>query len=250
MPNGPLALGCDLDSHLTEDLILKLLAVHRIAAGRYLKNLTQAEVDLCKEYDFGLWLIAEGMGDAATFTGGAQRGREDGAAVFVKAASLQVPSTVPIFFAVDFPATGANLPNIQAYAAGFAAGAAPFPTSLYADGQILENFSQDKTYLAGAMGWPGSKQYLSEGKAALVQHPTISFAGAQIDPVDIYNTDVIWWPSGKAPDFKIDPVALTPVRHMPPLTTLQQWLVADGAKLEVDGVWGPATSAEIAKTYK
>ena len=105
------ARGFDTDTELTELAIVAALAATPpfIAAGRYLRyrgGLTAAEIALCAKHGFGLWLIWEGMGDLATMQRGAARGKSDGVTAKLLAVTLGVPTTVPIFAAVDFDAAG------------------------------------------------------------------------------------------------------------------------------------------------
>lgn len=254
MPTLPLK-GCDLATRLTPRLISNLQARGYVAAGRYTKSLTKAELEACRFANFGLWFIHEGEGDLATMTQGQTRGRADGIAAVEALRALGI-SAGTVFSAVDFPATGLQLKIVTGYELGFAGSVAPLLAGLYGDGEVLQNADPTtKCYLAGATGWPGFDAFLASGRAAIVQKSTITIASAPIDPCDIYDTSVVWWPNRTVPVAQPSqpekPAPLPSQLHMPALATLQQWLIAD-SKLtpgSADGIWGPITASAIARTY-
>ena len=198
------AKGYDTATRLTEPVIIASLTAGYIAAGRYLKTLTAAEVALCARHGFGLWLISEGMGNLATIEQGTPRGQHDGAAAKALAEALEAPDTAPIFAAVDFDAVGSQeIADVEAYMGGFARGCAPYPQGDYGDGDVVTSLPKSRGYIAGADGWAGTKAVLANPppNLALVQHVTIMFAGISIDPVDILDESVLWFPSiGIRPD--------------------------------------------------
>jgi Domain of unknown function (DUF1906) len=253
MPTLPPLLGCDLASRLTPTLIRSLQSRGYVAAGRYTKSLTKAEIAACVANDFGLWFIHEGEGDLATMQLGQARGRADGIVAVESLRALGINEAV-VFSAADFPATADQVKIVTAYELGFASAVAPHTPGLYGDGVVLQATDPTtKCYLAGAKGWPGYDEFLASGRAAIVQRSTITVAGIEIDPCDIYDTGVIWWPNGTV----VQPITSNPkpadpaTKHMPALATLQQWLIADGQlpANSADGIWGPRTATAVAKAY-
>lgn len=231
--------GFDSDTQLTLTVIQRAQTAGLVAAGRYTKNLLPNEVALCRQRGFGLWMIAEGMGDLATMQRGQASGLADGRVAMTQANLLGAPTSVPIAAAVDFDAASANLADIDAYMAGFAMGIAPRPLLVYADGAVMTSTlpAGTRAYVAGASGWEGTAAYLAKNRApALVQHAEVQMFGIGVDLVDINDESVVWFPetavlSGAQP-------------VMPDLSTLQQAL-----GVTVDGLWGSQTAAAIARYY-
>lgn len=248
------AKGFDCDTHLTAAIIQAAKAAGHIAAGRYLKNLTAAEVALCRQYDFGLWLIAEGMGDRATLRRGRAGGISDAAVQVRQALALGVPGAVPIASAVDFDAVADDLPLVDAYMDGFASLISPHPLVVYGDGAVLTSHlpAGTRAYVAGAGGWEGTQAYLAQTKMpALVQHPTAAMFGISVDPVDINDESVIWYPArDDAATATGGRQQETPVQtSMPPLKSLQRTLIALGYQIDADGVWGRQTEGALSDYY-
>lgn len=237
--------GCDTDSRLTDALCAALKATGHAAIGRYGKNLTAEEVDLCRKHGLGLWLICEvGAGGADRLS--SANGISDAKAIVQQATALGAPEGTTLFAAnFDFDVLAANLPAARAYMTGFmnTVHAYGFKGQMYADGLAQENIATDGGgYIPGAAAFAGSADYVANAKAALVQHPTITIAGVGVDPVDIYDESVIWYPGGApvAPPAASSPATFT----MPDLRLVQAAL-----GVTVDGIFGPETAAAIAAYY-
>jgi hypothetical protein len=233
--------GFDTDAPITAQNAKRCVAAGYVAAGRYLKNLTLAEIAACGQAGLKLWLIDEGTGSQAVFARGASGGQTDGTAAKSRAAALGAPSGAVIYFAVDFDTQQSDVANIQAYYPAYKAAVAPYRAGMYADGLVASQVPTDVgAYLPGAMGWAGSEAYLKSGKVALVQGLPTAFFGMDADPVDIRDESVLWDTRTPAP-----PV----LNPMPALKVAQAYLNTLGAGLVVDGVWGPHTDAAFAKYY-
>jgi hypothetical protein len=225
--------GFDTDTPLTQAAITAAKSAGYIAAGRYLKNLTPAEVALCSKNQFGLWLIFEGEGSQETFQEGNQRGKADGATAYQQAKALGVPPGCTIFFAVDYDALAGDIAKITDYATGFVSNLGEYKYGVYGDGTVLSSLPDAPGYVAGADGWDGTEAYLATGKAALIQHATVELAGISMDPVDIIKTDVLWVPEASA--------------TTTPIPTAAQLQAALG--ISTDGIWGPQSQAALASYY-
>lgn len=246
--------ACDLGIQLTTTLINELKSQGYAAAGLYTKHLDITQIFNAKQSQFGLFIIHEGMGNVATFAQGAARGQADGKSAYNICSDLKVPVGTTIFSAVDFPATSSQAAMILAYAAGFSNGCGVYNFGQYADGAILELEPPGvKTYVAGASSWPGTAKYLAEGKAALVQHPPVKLpSGVEIDPVDVIDERVIWWPGGK-PD-GVSPAQPSPAAGIMPMpasiTALQRQLALRGFDPgPIDSIRGPHTQAALLAWY-
>lgn len=252
-----MAKGFDSDTPLTATVIQQAKAAGFVAAGRYLKNLGVAEVTLCRENDFGLWLISEGMGDQATVRRGRAGGANDGVIAAHQATILfGAPSSVPIASAVDFDAGPDDVPFIDAYMGGFAMAIAPHPLLVYGDGAVLTSDlpAGTRAYVVGATGWEGTQAYLAKNKApALVQHGEVALFGISVDLVDINDGSILWYP-GRDPDGTPLPLPAVPnvSLSMPSLKALQGALISAGYDLGTtgaDGLWGAHTAAALASYY-
>ena len=236
--------GFDTDTVLTESIIVAAIAADMGRFGRYLKNLTIGEVALCAKHGAALWLIAEGEGDLSTMEQGTPRGRSDGVAAAAQTIKLGgVPESVPIFAAVDFGAVGmTQIDDIVAYMVGFEEGCAPNALGVYGDGDVLMSLPSAKGYVAGADGWPGTAALLANPPAniALVQHTTVTMFGINIDPADILDESVLWYPITVAQV----PEPSTPLPASK--RALQAALNEAGASLQVDGIWGALSEAALA----
>jgi hypothetical protein len=188
------------------------------------------------------------MGDLATVEQGNARGVSDGTLAAKCAIQLGAPPTTPIFAAVDFDAAGSQeIGDIDQYMDGFAIGCSPYPQGDYGDGAVLSSMPHSLGFLAGADGWSGTEAYIASGAAALVQHASTTLFGIDVDPVDVIDESVLWFPKATAVTSPLIPPIAT---AMPSLAALQSGLNANGASLAVDGIWGPATAAAMAAYYE
>jgi hypothetical protein len=214
--------GADCDANLTDEICAAAVTSGIVAFGRYSKNLTVAEVALCTKYNLGLWLISEpGDGGWDRISQGAPEGGRDAATAIAQAKAVGFPTGLPIFAAFDFSAAEANIKASQSYMDGQGGYAdimhtAGYKSAMYADGLIQTSVATDcGGYVPGASAWAGSAAYLTSGRATLVQHPTITFAETEIDPVDIYDTSVIWFPAPPQAAVQPQPPAAAPPAAAP-----------------------------------
>jgi hypothetical protein len=233
----------DLDEPLTEQLIIELQCNGYTSAGRYIKNLTQAELTLCANHAFPLWLISEGWGSEAVFEGGAKRGHQDGLADLAKLQALGVPSGVVVYCAVDFGATVEDVPEITAYRSGYAAAQPDNRIGLYADGTVASAIPCPVgDYMPGAPGWPGYAEYIASGHAAIVQGQETKLFGQDVDLCEVLDRSVLWQPQAPA---SAQGEQTTTINPMPELAAAQTFL-----GITADGVWGPQTAEAFAKYYE
>ena len=247
--------GFDADTLLTEAQMMRVMSAGYSAMGVYFTKSAifpgmSAFIGLCAKHGFRMWLIDEGMGNAAVFARGEVGGRIDGQRSAGIAKRLGVPTGTPIYFAVDYAAGEADVPNISAYYAGYKEGCVGYKVGMYADGLIASAVQTDVgDYVPGASGWPGTAEYLKSGKVALIQHPPAAFFGMDADPVEIVDESVLWAPTAATiaqPVVMTTPITPISVAPAPlgPLTTVQQFL-----GITADGIYGPETAAAIEHYY-
>ena len=146
----------------------------------------------------GLWIAAvwEARGsDIATFT--PEQGIADAKAAVAEAQAVGQPKGSAIYFAVDFGPTEDQVQAVLIYltAAATIVIGAGYKVGIYACGAILlaaygEGGVFDYDWLAGALGWPGSRTYVSpydpSGKPAITQGLEARVDGLDIDPDTVY----------------------------------------------------------------
>jgi Putative peptidoglycan binding domain/Rv2525c-like, glycoside hydrolase-like domain len=224
-------------------------------AMRYLKNLSQSEIDSLRNNGVALGLIFEqGAGNAFK---GASQGTTDGNAARLQADDFGVPSTVTIFTTVDADVDTSQLPIISDYLAAFTAAVTPYPVGIYACGVVLDYIKgRAVPWLAGAMGWCGSHECDDAGGWVIKQGPTLddggSWAGEDwvsigfpYDPNLATNINWAWSPQrGPHPHIHIPTVPVLQLGDTgKSVEILQQALNAH--PLRVDGDFGPVTDYAV-----
>lgn len=219
-------------------------------ALRYLKNLSSAEVHSLRSNGIALGLIFEQAAGNALL--GAAQGARDGDLARGEAEALGVPGTVVIFTTVDCDVSASQLDTINRYLIAFAHAIAPYRPGIYACGSVLEHVeNQAVPWLAGAMGWSGSRNYK---KWVIKQGVTFSGGmweghswpsiGMQYDPNLATNLDWAWMPT-RSPTIPVVPTV--PVLRQgdsgPSVEILQNALNAH--PLLVDGDFGSATDHAV-----
>lgn len=149
--------------------------------GRYLKNLTIAEITALHAEGIGIWLIFEH--NAQDVLGGAQLGTQCGQQALTQARALGVPEgQIAIYPAADTDILPSQLAVAEDYWAAFDAVIfGHYRIAGYADGTALSGLRDHGLplcWLAGAMGWDGSHAFLETGNPDLVQGPQLNQGGA------------------------------------------------------------------------
>lgn len=194
--------------------------------------------------------------------GGAAQGSVDGVKARAQASALDVPADVPIFATVD-TGVGANAAVVE-YLAAFRAEA------VYADGAVLRSAQPRHRWLAGAMGWPGSRDYYASGLWTICQGTPMRGGhqlgldwpdlGVEYDPDVARNLDWAWMPgsgakiiaglkeavemakAGQSDSLR----APDPTNTRAAIKTLQNLLNAGGYECgPADGIAGPRTRAAL-----
>lgn len=171
------------------------------AVGRYLKNLQPEEIAELHSLGIAIWLIFETGSD--NILGGADQGTRDGQRTLSQAQALGVPEgRVAIYATADMDVDASNLSIAEDYWAAFDAVIfGHYQIGGYADGTALSGLRDHGLpycWLAGAMGWEDSRDFLATGNPTLVQGPTLTNGG-------------MWAPPGQEPtewpdlDFPYDP---------------------------------------------
>lgn len=184
-------LGLDADTILTP-YAPAIAAAGISAVGRYLKNLEPAEVAALHAAGVAIWLIFEGGSD--NVLGGAGQGTEDGNRALAQAQALGAPPTAAIYATADFDIASDQLALALDYWAAFDAVIwGKYQIGGYADGTVLSGLRDHGLpyrWLAGAMGWDGSREFLQSESPEIVQGPTIDGGGSWSPP----GTPPIDWP--------------------------------------------------------
>lgn len=222
--------------------------------GRYLKSLTVGEVAALHAAGLGLWLIFESTADRAL--AGASAGSADGVTAARQAQALGAPPSTAIAATVDLDPSVAQLPQVLAYLDVFRSSSSRRGLT-YACGAVLSR-DAGTPWLAGAIGWSGSRAYYATKAAAIVQgpqvnaHATATWEGGTWPALPFaYDPDLL-----ARDDFGLwlPPTATTapiPQSTVPSARTIQATLVTAGySPGPVDGVWGPSSAAALAAYYR
>lgn len=170
-----MARGLDADTILTPYAV-RIAAAGFTDVGRYLKNLTTEEVRALHAAGLRIWLIFERAADDVL--AGAAQGAVDGKRAFSQAQNLGAPGGTAIYPAADTDVLSAQAAISEDYWAAF--DGVIFPTykiGAYADGTLDEALltqGLDYPWLAGARGWAGFEDFLTNGKPCMVQGPQIN----------------------------------------------------------------------------
>lgn len=216
----------------------------------YLKWTTRDHIVALHGAGLAIGLIFE-RDTMTTLTGS---GSADGATARSQAAALGAPPDTPIFVAVD---TGvgkvtdldrdgrADIDEVGRYMLDFGASA------IYADGDVLAALGPPHRWLAGAMGWPGSRDYYAAGAGpwTIVQGTPMRGGhqlgldwfdlGFEYDPDLARDLDWAWRPpvTAAAP-------AMSPIQRLlaaPNFPAAVRDFQASHGLVPVDGIIGPKT---------
>lgn len=221
--------------------------------GRYYshhpaKSLTRDEADAIAAAGLRIVTVWEAAGDSiAGF--GAAKGFADGAAALAQAHACGQPLGTPIYFAVDFDAAPQQLDEIGAYfAAVKTALGGQYLVGVYGSGlvcqMLLNGGEATRTWLGGAMGWRGSRDFLAGNRWQIRQHPPIDGPPGvpfQIDPNEVQGAIGFgsWVPDGAVvASVPAPPSARDPQAVIAAIKALQTVLVSYGYRGRIDGDWG------------
>jgi hypothetical protein len=169
-------MGLDADQDVTPYLSAMKAGGLSFFMG-YLKILTKPMVAAAHAQGFCVGLIFEGQADNALK--GATQGKIDGQRALDQATTLGVPAnnTIATYAAIDKSVTKIDLPVLEDYFAAFDAEIfGKLVQGGYADGTAADDLRAHglpDEWLPGAMGWSGSKAFLTHETPALIQGPTI-----------------------------------------------------------------------------
>jgi Domain of unknown function (DUF1906) len=231
--------GFDTDSPLSSAQVQQAVVAGYGCVGRYIKNLTTAEVGRVHGGGMGLWLIDETSGNWSYFSGGTASGTQRGKIAKAAAIALGYPSGQWIANAVDFDADEDQVATIDEFMVAYQAAIAPYRLLTYGSGLIESSALPPgaKAYLACAGGWEGTRGY-DASKAAIVQHLPATLFGLDVDPCDINDESILWLPTGA-------PSVPAAVIDIPPAIELQRSLIANGYDIAPDGKWGGESGAAL-----
>src|ERR1700679_1398403 len=167
--------GLDADTILTP-YAARLAADGFTDVGRYLKNLTTAEVKALHAAGLRIWLIAER--GATNVLGGAAQGAADGQVALAQAQNLGAPVGTAIYPAADTDILPSQAAVGEGYWAAFDGKIFPtYKIGAYADGTLdaaLLTHGLNYPWLAGARGWSGFADFAANGKPCMIQGPQIN----------------------------------------------------------------------------
>lgn len=188
-----MASGCDTATKMTPERIQALRSGGYTFIGRYLRHLTEEEVQLITKS--GLYIVSifeKNPTHREYFT--AAQGKKDAAEAIKLAKQLGQTPGKPIYFTVDFDAKEEEVEGcinvyLQAVKVEFDSNIdnreKHYTLGLYGSGAVLVRFRNIFTYtwLAGASAWRGSKGYTGW---SLKQHAngTVINCGSETFPID------------------------------------------------------------------
>lgn len=223
----------------------------------YLKWTKPAHVKALHDAGLAIGLIFER--DTKTTLSGS--GKADGDLARRQRVALGAPDSVPIFAAVDIGIGVAtdldrdgrpDVGEVRDYFAAFNTDAG------YVDGDVAQALSLKHTWLAGAMGWPGSREYYGNGAWDVVQGTPMRGGrqlgvdwpdvGLEYDPDLARNLDWAWMPNAvAAPAIEPSPPGIVGI---PPAIEAQRALKVAGLYTgKLDGQWGPQSQRALAAYY-
>lgn len=148
-------------------------------AMRYLKNLSVAEVTALHGAGLKIGAVFETAADRAF--GGTQNGMEDGARALQQMRQFTDLRTAAIFPAVDGDVPPGMMDAVVDYFAAFDSKVfGSYDIGGYAGGSALEDLlahGLSYPWLAGAMGWAGSRDFDTANRWVIKQGPTLHAGG-------------------------------------------------------------------------
>jgi len=210
-------------------------------ACRYLspdstKNLTRAEADDLAAHD--IWSVVVYEAAAKRALSGQAAGAADAKAAASQAAAGGMPSSRPIYFAVDFDATQAQQAAINAYLDGAASVLGRARVGIYGGYYPVKRAldAEKATWAWQTIAWSGGQW---DARAVIRQGAQTSINGVSCDLDTALVADYGQWMPGKTP--VEDPVALTSDDISKVADAVVAKLLAGGGALEgsdLDRIWG------------
>lgn len=212
--------GFDCFAPVTAEVLLRAKAAGMTFVARYYgqpgsrKLLLAPEVELIRAAGFRILSVFESSAGRAL--GGVEHGNEDGHLAVLQAQVIQQPPGTAIVFAVDLDvdvskAINRNMLHDYFLTAGALAKTAGYKVGGYGGGNVLGYLLDEGlisvAWLAGAMGWRGSRDFDAKLRWHVRQHPEVApgASGNQLgigyDPNDAVSADAagMWLPPGAAP---------------------------------------------------
>lgn len=155
------------------------------------KNLTKASAILTTNAGLEIGAVWEAQGDQISQFS-SHYGSADAEAALALATQCEQPLNSAIYFAVDTGPSASQITNniLPYFAAVKALLNGKYKIGCYGCGDVLTALEKagliDYFWLAGAMGWPGSRAYEALNKAHVVQGQPVIVNGLDIDPDTIY----------------------------------------------------------------
>ena len=161
--------------------------------GSHGKDLTAASLKATSAAGMWCGAVFEGGGDNVGFFTSSQ-GADDAEEAITQAQAAGQPLGSAIYFAVDFgPQPGQLASNIVPYFGAVAARvrSAGYKVGAYACGTVLVGLDSmkliDYRWLAGAMGWPGSRGYQGANMVQGAPPSDVYGLGFDVDPDTAYS---------------------------------------------------------------
>lgn len=210
------------------------------AVGRYLggsrdKDITRAEAAALHAHGLGIWIVFEG--GASRSAQGYAAGVADARAALAQANSVGLPAGCPIFFAVDFNGSWAQ---VAAYFAGTrkVLGSRTGPYGSYAITTAARSAGYRWTWQTCA--WSGGRV---DSRANIYQRQQMTRFVPGCDENEVLNAFPVWGAAVNA----TTPVAAQPVPNLAPIIGE---LNAVGRKAKTHAVWLRIHNAVLALTGK
>lgn len=196
--------GCDTATTIDSSKAQALSNLGMKFIGRYLPGsnypITVAEKNLLLSKNISIVSIWEKGSPTTASYFSSSRGTSDAKQAIAGAAKIGQPAKTPIYFAVDYNPTAADVSGVinnyvTAIIAEFNRQNNPYVVGLYGSGAVLEHFRSRIIYtmLANARGWRGttaySRFYIRQYLPTTVQSGSGSFS---IDPNEAYTFAGYW----------------------------------------------------------
>jgi hypothetical protein len=207
------------------------------------KNISASEAKAALSAGIAVVLVWETTADR--MLSGSAAGASDARAASAMASSLGMAG-IPLYFACDFDSTAGQQTAINAYLDGVASAIGRSRTGIYGGYWPVKRAldAGKAAYAWQTYAWSGGNW---DSRAHIQQYQNgVRVAGIDVDLDRSMKTDFGQWPRpGNVPPVKPESLILVLNDSGPAVVYLQQRLVAWGAKITVDGSFGPSTQAAV-----